>query len=99
MTWDRFGAGHTDIWMERWACGHSSKVIHSHTQGNFVQCYVCMHIRICVSLCTNAAMVLQHVTSMSHTKQLMYVSCKAKCCAVTSPIQYYLCMGHCVECT
>ena len=77
MTWDRVGAGHTGIWMERWACGQSSKVIHSHTQGNFVQCYVCTYIRICVSLLMNAAIVMQHVSSMSYAKQVMYVSCKA----------------------
>ena len=23
VTWARVGAGHTDIWMERWTCGQS----------------------------------------------------------------------------
>ena len=70
VTWNRVGAGHTDIWMERWTCRHSSEVIHCHTQGNFVQCYVChvcTYVRVCVSLLMNAAMhgpatCKQHVT-------------------------------------
>ena len=73
MTWDKVGVGHTGIWMERWACGHSSEVIHSHTQSNFVQCYVCMYahtyVRVIASMCVIAyecsngpATCKQHVT-------------------------------------
>ena len=50
-----------------WRGGHvatvvkSSIVIRKATLFNVM--YACMHIRICVSLCTNAAMVLRHVSS------------------------------------
>ena len=87
-------------------CGYAATVVKSSIVIRKATLFnVCMyaHTYMCVSLCMNVAVVMQHVSnvshSMPHAKQLMCVSCKAQvfCCNKSYSVVFVhgaLCQVH-----